>query len=199
MYDNRLKNKIYANTLIILAIVAIVYFFIYPQYTGNGLIYSPEKSISTLLQEKDGYKQALNLAKDYEAKINKTNNDYTNSLNTLPVEKLNRVLPNSADPVLVVYELSKIAANPASGMLLRSPTFTDDGNNQQNTKRYNTLSVSFSVEGTYENLKAFLKNLEKSERIYNVTNISFSSSSDTRSTSYLKYSITVETYYIKQK
>ena len=197
MMDKKLKNKIYTNTIFVLIIIAIIYFFIYPQYSGSGIFYSPTKNISSLLKEKDDYDNAINIAKDYQNKIIKTNDNYSNSLNTLPIDVLNKVLPNSADPVLVIYELSRIAAKPDSNMLLTSPTFTDDSNNQSN-KKYNTLSVSFSLEGTYENIKTFLKNLEKSERVFNVTNLSFSSNQDTKAISPLKYNITVETYYLKQ-
>ena len=200
MHSEKLKNKIYINFLLIAAIFGIIYLFIYPQYTGTGSIYHPEKGISTLLQEKKDYQDAISLAETYNSKIRKANEDYGDALNKLPIDKLNSVLPSSIDPVYIVYELTKIAARPESGLILTSPKFTDDGVGNANTnKKYNTMTISFGVEGTYDNIKAFLTNLENSERIYNVTNLSFTSSSETRSTSAMKYSVTVETYYLKQK
>jgi Tfp pilus assembly protein PilO len=162
------------------------------------IFYSPEKNISTLLDQNQGYDKAISIANDYNKKIANNNRQYVDALNSLSIDTLNKVLPTSADPVLVIYELSEIAKQPGSSMILLSPKFTDNGGDKNSNKKYNTLSVSFTLEGTYNNMKSFLKNLENSNRIYNVTSLNFSSAQDTRATSALKYSVTVETYYLKQ-
>lgn len=201
MQNQKIKNKIYVNLLLILLIGSISYFFIYPQYTGQGTFYSPQQNISALLKSKTDYDSALSIANTYNNKIAKVNVDYNNALNNLPIDTLNKVLPSSIDPVIIIYELSKIASLPGSSMLLSDPRFSDDGSGQSidPNKRYNTLSVDFSLQGTYDSMKYFLKNLENSDRIFNVTKLDFSSSQDAKSTSVLKYSVTVETYYLKQK
>ncbi|MFO0743779.1 MAG: type 4a pilus biogenesis protein PilO [Candidatus Paceibacterota bacterium] len=198
MPNGKLKNKVYSNILILLIIIGIFYFVIYPQYSGSGIFYSPEKNISTLLDQNQGYDKAISIANDYNKKIANNNRQYVDALNSLSIDTLNKVLPTSADPVLVIYELSEIAKQPGSSMILLSPKFTDNGGDKNSNKKYNTLSVSFTLEGTYNNMKSFLKNLENSNRIYNVTSLNFSSAQDTRATSALKYSVTVETYYLKQ-
>lgn len=203
MQNEKIKNKLYLNLLLILVIGGISYFFIYPQYTGQGTFYSPQKNISSLLRNKTDYENALSIANDYNIKIAKVNNDYDNAVKKLPLETLNKILPSSVDPVIVVYELTKIAALPGSEMLLTEPRFSDDGSNNVNlsnqNKKYNTLAVDFNIQGTYENLKLFLKNLENSDRVFNVTKLNFSSAQDVKSVSVLKYALTVETYYLKQK
>ena len=198
MPNGKLRNKVYSNIFILLIIIGIFYFVIYPQYSGSGTFYSPEKNISTLLDQSHGYDKAILIASDYNKKIANNNRQYNDALNNFSVDTLNKVLPSSADPVLVIYELSEIAKQPGSSMLLLSPKFSDNSGDKNSNKKYNTLSVSFTVEGTYDNMKAFLKNLENSNRIYNVTSLNFSSAQDTRATSALKYSVTVETYYLKQ-
>lgn len=198
MTNERIKNKIYANLLIVIAIFAVFYLFILPQYKGSGLIYNPDKNISSLTTQKKDYDTTLSLANNYLETLNKTNTSYTSALAGLPIDKLNKVLPASADPIIVIYELTKMAARPESDMKIKSPQISDnnkDGNN--NANRFNTMAISFSVEGTYEQLKAFLKNLESSERIYNVTSLSFNSSRDTRQSSILSYNLSIETYYLK--
>lgn len=197
MRNQRMKNKIYINLLLILASFAIIYLFIYPQYSGSGTFYSPEKSISSLRKDKKDYTAALAMADTYNLQVIKTNNDYREALNTLPIDKLNKVLPTESDPILTIYELLRIANRPESNMRLISPRYVDNGNDNNPSKKYNTLSISFSVEGTYGQLKAFLRNLEESEKIFNVTSLDFSSSRDTRAQSSLRYSMTVETYYLK--
>ena len=203
MQNEKIKNKIYLNVLLVLLIGSICYFFIYPQYSGQGTFYSPEKNISTLLKNKKDYDNALSIAADYNNKIVKTNTEYNKATEELPLSTLNKILPSSIDPVIIIYRLTKIAALPGSGMLLTDPRFSDDGANggasPDPNKKYNTLSVDFSMQGTYDSMKYILKNLENSDRVFNVTKLDFSSDPSAKATSILKYSMTVETYYLKQK
>jgi len=203
MQNEKIKNKIYLNVLLVLIIGAICYFFIYPQYSGQGTFYSPEKNISTLLKNKKDYDNALSIAADYNTKIVKANTEYNNATQKLPISTLNKILPSSIDSVIIIYKLTQIAALPGSNMLLTDPRFADDGANaggpSDPNKKYNTLSVDFSMQGTYDSMKFFLKNLENSDRVFNVTKLDFSSDPSAKSTSILKYSMTVETYYLKQK
>lgn len=203
MQNEKIKNKIYLNVLLVIFIGAICYFFIYPQYSGQGTFYSPEKNISTLLKNKKDYENALLIAAEYNNKIVKANTDYDNATQKLPLSTLNMILPSSIDPVIIIYKLTKIAALPGSNMLLTDPRFSDDGANTGGSsdpnKKYNTLSVDFSLQGTYDSMKYFLKNLENSDRVFNVTKLDFASDPSTKSTSILKYSMTVETYYLKKK
>ncbi len=202
MQNQKIKNKIYLNLLLILIIGSIIYFFIFPQYSGRGTFYSPEKNISTLLQKKSDLDSAISTAKIYNNKISKANNDYKEALDKLPVETLNKVLPSSLDPVMIVYALTKISLLPGSNMLLSDPKLSDDGADEaarsNSNKKYNIMTIDFNIQGTYDNLKYFLKNLENSDRIFNVTKLSFGSKDDTKANSILKYSVTVETYYLKQ-
>lgn len=202
MQNDKLKNKIYLNILLIILIGAISYFFIYPQYTGQGTFYSPQNNISSLLKQKSDYSSALSIAGDYNSKIAKVNTDYNNALQNLPIDTLNKVLPTSVDPVITIYQLTKIAALPGSDMLLTDPRFSDDGatgNSSDPNKKYNTLAIDFNLQGSYDAMKYFLKSLENSEKIFNVTNLNFSSSEDAKSGSIFKYTVKVETYYLKQK
>lgn len=201
MQNEKIKNKIYINIFLALLIGGISYFFIYPQYTGVGTFYSPTNNISGLIKQKSDYENTLSIANDYNRKIATLNSSYTDALNKLPINTLNKILPSSVDPVITIYELTKIANLPGSDMLLTDPRFSDDGAGAttDNTKKYNTLTVDFSLQGTYENLKYFLKNLENSDKVFNVTKLSFASEQNTKDASVLKYSLTVETYYLKQK
>ncbi|MDQ1281981.1 MAG: hypothetical protein QG630_332 [Patescibacteria group bacterium] len=202
MQNQRIKNKIYINLLLILVIGFIIYFLIYPQYSGKGTFYSPQKNISSLLKSKTDSDSAILIANTYNTKLAKINNDYNNALERLPVDTLNKILPSALDPVIIIYELTKIAALPGSNMLLTDPKLSDDGaagSSQNTNKKYNTISVTFNVKGTYDSIKFFLKNLENSDRIFNVTKLNFSSAQDTKANSILSYSISVETYYLKQK
>ncbi len=197
MQSEKLKNKIYVNLFLILMIFGISYFFTYPIFSGKGSIYKPEKSISSYLEDKNNLNNAISILQDYSNKITEINSLYFNSKNNLPSD-LEKILPNKADPVIIVYELTNIAKAPGSNMLLSAPRFADDGNyNSDVNKKYNTIEVSFTLEGSYENIKNFLKDLENSKRMYNVTSLDFSTAQDNRESTINKYSLAVETYYLK--
>lgn len=198
MHSQKLKNKIYIDILLIIIIVAIFYLFIKPVWSGGGSVYIPEKSISILQKEKKDYADAVRLASSFNDRISKANFAYINALEKLPIEKMSKILPQTADPILIIPELMKIATRPESNMLLTSPKFSDDGiSKTNNNKKYNILSITFSTEGSYEQLKSFLNNLESSERIYNVTALSFSSTEGEETKNAFKYGITIDTYYLK--
>lgn len=196
MHNQKLKNKIYSNLFLILLIFGIIYFFIVPTYSGGGSVYAPKNSISSLLDQKRGINEAISIAEEYKQRLQTVNNDFLNAENTLPIDLLNTALPHEADPVLIVYELTKIAERPESNMALSSPSYSDTGSTDL-SRPYSTITVNFQVEGTYTELKAFLKNLERSKRIYNVVSVVFLSDDSSVSSTINKYSISVETYYLK--
>ncbi len=197
MHGERLKNKIYVNLLLILFIFGIIYIFTYPLYSGKGSIYKPKKSISTYIEEKKNLTDAINILEKYNMKLAEANSAYFNASNNLP-QDLEKILPNNADPVIIVYELTNIAKSAGSQMLLATPRVTDDGNTDSSqAKKYNTISVSFNLEGTYENIKHFLKDLENSKRIYNVKSLDFTTEQNSVGTTVNKYALVVETYYLK--
>ncbi len=195
MHSDKVKNKFYYNLLLILVSFGIIYFFIYPMYSGTGQIYSPKKGIKDLLQEKNDLNNALDIVQDYDIKLGEANKSYSQALGALPLDELNKILPTSADPVLIAYEITKIAGRSGSNMLL-SGLSVNEG--QSSNKKYNTMTINFSTEGSYDNLKNFLHDLETSQRIYNVSSLSFSSEKDSISSSVYKYSLTIETYYLSK-
>ena len=196
MHNEKLKNKIYTNLFLILIIFGIIYFFIVPTYSGGGSIYTPKNSVSSLLDEKKGINDAIIIADQYKQRLLTINNDFLNAENGLPVDELNRALPSEADPVLIVYELTTIAKRPESAMTLSAPSYSDTGP-ADSGRPYSTITVNFQIEGTYVELKSFLKNLERSKRIYNVVSVSFNSKDDSVSSTINKYSVSVETYYLQ--
>lgn len=194
MHSEKIKNRIYLNLFVILVIFGIWYLFISPQYSGSGNFYSPTKNIKTLLQTKKDMSGAVTIVKKYDQQLGQANGRYVDALNTLPIAELDKILPTTVDPVVIVYELTKIAALPESGLLLSAPKVSI--NDPSDKVKYGTLSVSFATQGSYEAIKTFLQNLENSKRIYNVTSLSFTAPQDSTVSQLYKYSITVETYYL---
>ena len=193
MLSQDVKQKFHLSLFILILAFAIFYFFTLPQYNGSGLFYSPVDNIKTLSQQKADYEEALRQVDNYLKKISKVNEGYNNFLNSKSGDDLRKMIPESVDPVEVINELSYIASK--NSMLLLGPRFADDRHNTQNN--YITLTIDFGVTGTYPVLKAFLRDLETSQRIYNLKSLSFTSSQETRATSALKYQISLETYSLK--
>lgn len=194
MNKNNIKNKMLINVFITILIVGLIYFFIYPLYTGVGTIYNPKNNVSKLLEEKTKLDGALNIAKDYSLKINSINKDFITNVNTLPVDKLEKILPSSIDRIIIAYEFTRLVEKEASKMLFSDLKIGEiDNSNSNNDKGYKVLTLSFSLTGSYENMKSFLQSLEKSERIYNITSLSFASEKE--GGVIFKYSFNVETYY----
>jgi hypothetical protein len=196
MQNNNLKNKVYTNIFFIILSFAVLYFLTLPIYNGGGQnILGISKSLKTLAQEKSDYNSAIKSADDYLQKIKSVNSGYESISGSGKIGELQNMIPANADPVSVINELSGIATQ--SGMNLASPKFADDS--EDNQKSYNTLTIDFSVKGSYPDLKSLLRNIENSQRIYNIKSVSFSSSPDTKATSALTYQISLETYYLKNK
>lgn len=196
MQNAKLKNKIYTNLFLIMLTFVPFYFLALPIYNGGGQnLLGINKTIVSLLQEKDNYNSAIKDAEKYRVTINNVLSAYSTVSDGGKMVGVESMIPSNADPVAVINELSYITLQ--SNMQLTSPRFADDSENNQNS--YNTLTIDFSVKGTYPDLKSLLHNIENSQRIYNVKKMSFSSSADTKATSILTYQISVETYYLKNK
>jgi len=196
MKNNNLKNKVYTNIFLIILSFAVFYFLTLPIYNGGGQnVLDISKSLQTLSKEKDDYESAIKSVDGHLQKIKLVNSSYEAISRSGNISELQNMIPTDVDPVAVVNELSGITIQ--SGMRISSPKFADDIEN--NKKNYNTLTIDFSVKGTYQDLKSLLRNIENSQRIYNIKSVSFSSSFDTKATSILTYQISIETYYLKNK
>ncbi|MEN9621945.1 MAG: hypothetical protein RLZZ67_379 [Candidatus Parcubacteria bacterium] len=171
---------------IILLIASAGLFFAYvdPTYT----------SIKELLVEKQSYDRALNNSKDLQSERDKL----LVKLNEMPPkdqDKLARLLPDNIDNVRLIIDIDEMAKT--YGMRIRN--FKTDTLEQQDTigqshNPYGTLTLSFSTTASYNTFLAFIRDLEHSLRIIDVTSISFNSS-DTNQL--YDYGVTVKTYWLK--
>ena len=65
----------------------------------------------------------------------------------------------------------------------------------RNTKSYNTLLFAFSVQGNYDTLKRFTRDLEQSLRLVDIQQISFRI--DNQEDDFYTYEIVIQTYWLK--
>ena len=92
------------------------------------------------------------------------------------IDRLKKVVPQNFNAVLLANDLNATAS--AYGMSIRSVKIStasasprDLGPRQSNANPYNTVTITFSVKGRYEQFKEFLKNLETQLHLVDVTRI----------------------------
>ncbi len=105
-----------------------------------------------------------------------------NSFSDDDLERLNKMLPSNVDNVRLALDISSIASG--YNMRIKNISVNESPTATRNTSAgvlgsvpllYESVEISFSVASTYDNLVAFLLDLERSLRIIDITHLSFSS------------------------
>ncbi len=118
-------------------------------------------------------------------------------------EKVKKLVPSvdEFDEAAFINDMNNIALNHS--MFLRGMSVSglntgieksEEGEEKSSntSKQYQVVSMSFNISNTYSGLKKFLKDLEKSEQLLDITTISFGSTSETKESN---YNITINAYY----
>ncbi|MFA6354091.1 MAG: hypothetical protein WCX12_00145 [Candidatus Paceibacterota bacterium] len=129
-------------------------------------------------------------------------------------EQISKSLPIGADTYGIITNISSLAE--MNSLSLQSLGFSEpkilnknngigqpianaSGTQKNILKQLNSISVNIKLIGTYENLKGFIRNLEKNILIFDVRNVSISPSSGSnnakQSLQIYSFDITAETYY----
>lgn len=114
------------------------------------------------------------------------------------VDKLSKTLPDGVENVGLIINIDDIASK--YGMTIKntrvnelSARGTSSGTVGPDSTKYGVISLTFGVTTTYDNFLAFLRDLESSQRLVDVTNVSFSSNK----TDVYDFTITIQTYWLK--
>lgn len=154
--------------LFIIATVILTYFFVMPSYKAF------KKN-----QEELSYKKAEYVAKrDYYADI--TSLHFALQSRKNDIEKIDNALPVGSNFGQLIYYFQKQAAD--SGLIMKG-LFISQSSLANVKKSGGEISLSISLMGFYSALQNFLTNLESSSRLFEVTGISFGSSSASASAS----------------
>ncbi len=175
------------STILILAAIAVFYFGANPLY----------KDTKTLKLQAAEYNKAL----DNSAHLRQIRNDLVaryNSFDKTSVDRLQKMLPDSVDNIRLILDINGIAAK--YGMSIKNIKISQiqtaasaPGTGQS---PLGSIQLSFSVVSPYENLQPFLKDLENSLRLVNITSLSFNANANDNSGSFI-YNLTLETYWLK--
>jgi len=151
--------------LILFAVLLIVFFLV-----------SPEYKILKELQLELAEKRAKRIAEfEYYNEINKTYFDLMGRQED--VKKIDNAIPNMAESGRIIYSLQRTATE--SGLMIKDIFLSKTGQSSSRNQQQSALKeITFSVNllGGYSSLGQFLRALEQSERIFEVSNISFGTS-----------------------
>lgn len=230
------------SIILILASVGLFLGYINPTYTADtGSLENTKKSVKELQVEEKDYQDAINKTKEIE-RIRDSLNDKFKTIQKSDVDKLSKLLPDHIDSVRLIIDINNIANR--FGMSLRNISLSVSGAEKVKTttpasqtsevrapgnsatgiigpddKKFGSAQLTFSVFGSYENFAQFLREMERSLRIVDVTSLSFKASGSTESfgagskannflnTSKVptkisvgdnyEYTMTIRTYYLK--
>lgn len=219
----------FAPIILLVASVGLFFGYINPTYTAvTGSVESAGKSIVELQSLEKDYNDALTKTKEIERSRSGLSMRF-DALKPQEVEKLEKLLPDHIDTVRLIIDINSAASiygMSLSGIALAAPgasSETTTTNSRTNSSSagsdaskastaarspdnalYGSVSLSFNVSGSYENFLFFLKKLETSLRVVDVTSLSFKSGKIATSAdqpqvnpNHYSYSMSIRTYYLK--
>lgn len=158
-----------------------------------------QDSVKPLLAEVAQYDEALT----NEALFRQAREQLSEKENSFPVdgrERLAKLLPDTVDSVRLIIDIDNLALK--YGLRLKNVKVNTGGASQTqdltnmlgaDQGKYSAMSLSFSVTAPYENFVAFVKQLERSLRLMDITSIAFNSSE----ANLYDYNVTIKTYWLK--
>lgn len=177
------------------AAAGIFFFFTQPQYD----------TIRALESEVDQYDQALERSSELQ-KIKQSLISRRNAFNLEDVNRLQKLLPDHVDNVRLVLDLDNLAARhgmaiqnvvTSNPVAVRSSggAIADAAGTRQ---KYDSLTLQFRTQGTYENFVAFLRDLETSLRIVDLVDLSLVQVPGSVAGEPLyRFELTIRTYWLK--
>jgi Tfp pilus assembly protein PilO len=172
------------SIILILASVGLFFGYVDPTYAV----------IREQRAEKADYDRALNNSKQLQAERDKLLEKF-NNMDKADLDDIQKLLPDNIDNVRLIIDIDEIAKT--YGMRIRN--FKADATDQADTigasnSPNGTLTLSFSTTAPYQTFLAFMRDLEDSLRLIDVTSIEFASS---ESGELYDYKVTVKTYWLK--
>lgn len=167
----------------------LFYFFIDPTYD----------EIKTLRAEEATLNAALTRALELQSTRDQLLSRY-NTFSPEDLARLEKLLPDHVDNVRLVLDMDGIASQ--YGMRIRNVSIEKQevqqkkARNQQvgpDERLYESMLLSFSVNGDYSTFRSFLKDLEQSLRLVDIETVSFNATD----TGFYDVTVGLRTYWLK--
>lgn len=157
------------------------------------------QNIKALQAQAASYDEALDKSQELRA----VRDQLLAKRNTFPsasVQKLERMLPDNVDNIRLIIDINNIAARHQLALSEVALGEVGDAAQQRSATAVGasgdaigSVTVGFSVSASYEELLAFLADVEHSLRLVDVENLGFEASETGEPT----YSFTIRTYWLK--
>lgn len=119
-----------------------------------------------------------------------------NQISEVDIQKLKKLLPDGVENVGLIIDINNIAAK--YGVNIKNTRINEGSSSRgdvlgPDATKYGSISLAFTITTSYDNFLAFLRDLEKSMRLVDVTSVSFVSNKDDK----YDFNITLQTYWLK--
>lgn len=184
--------------ILLLASLGLFFGYLNPAYRGaTGSTALSERSVAELREEQALYNDALQKTREIELARTGLLEKY-NGIAAEDHEKILKFLPDHLDSVRLILDINTIAAQ--FGLTLRNITLSDveekaasGGTLGPSETLYATVELKFSLRGSYDNFRSFLRESERSLRLTDVQTLAFAGKEE----SAYDYEMTVSTYRLK--
>jgi Tfp pilus assembly protein PilO len=151
------------------------------------------------------YDQALEKATELQ-QLKQTLLSRYNTFNPSDIDRLQKLLPDHVDNVRLILDLDSLAGK--HGMALQNVAVSSAESNSNTTQtasgaigaskqKYDSLTIKFTTQGTYDTFKSFIADLEKDLRVVDLVSLSLSNASGSGQNALYTYDITLRTYWLK--
>ncbi|MBI4133643.1 type 4a pilus biogenesis protein PilO [Candidatus Uhrbacteria bacterium] len=168
-------------------------FFAFTQPT-----YDTVQAVEAQIEE---YNQALEKAAELQS-IKQSLLSRYNAFNPADVERLQKLLPDHVDNVRLVLDLDTMTARHSMSLqnvVVSNPTQERAGDVVgtlgESRQKFDSLTIKFGLQGSYENFTAFLQDLESSLRIADLVALGIERVPG--QSQIYSYDITIRTYWLK--
>lgn len=186
--------KFIFNGILLVTAIAIFFVFTKPQYTDN-----PDTSILVLQQTYKDLEQTRTDLSRLKTKLSSLEND-RNAFTQQQLDRLERMLPEDVNPVLLIMELDTLAKTQSQSMSVKNIKFEPTKKTNQAATPglvkdpYDTFALSFDVTGSYADFYSFMQEIEKGLRIVDVVSITVTANDKV---DLYQYTVKAHTYSMK--
>jgi len=174
--------------IFILAAIALFFFYTNPQFQKLKLNIVDQNKLVEANDKAKKLRAAREVLTDDRKKIAQED-----------IDKIVKMLPDGVENVGLIIDIDNIASK--YGMRIRNTKISEGSGAKSasvavagpDSKKHGTIALSFSISSTYENFLMFLKDLEASQRLVDVTALTFSSNKEGR----YEFNVTLQTYWLK--
>ncbi len=176
---------------------------------AGGIFFMYTKPTYDKVQVTNGEIAQYNEALEKAAELQQVKQSLLSRYNTFDpsdIERLQKLLPDHVDNVRLILDIDSLAAK--HGMAIQNVAVSSAQSVQggretaissvgASKQKYDSLTLKFSTQGTYQSFRQFLGDLEASLRIVDLVSLSITRASEIAGSDSYAYDITLRTYWLK--